>query len=82
MSRKQTRRSISVSGPTYSKLKAYCESTSQSMSGVVEDLIKTHLAGLPEPKGEVTPLFSPEELRGNRLNHIRNAVERMEAKAS
>lgn len=82
MSRKQTRRSVSVSGQTYSKLKAYCESTSQSMSGVVEELIKAHLKGLPDRDLEVTPLFSPEELRDNRLNHIRDAVERMERRAS
>ena len=37
--RKQTRRSISVSGPTYQRLKAYCQSTNQTMSGVVERLL-------------------------------------------
>lgn len=34
MAHKQTRRSISVSLTTYSRLKAYCDATEQSMSGV------------------------------------------------
>lgn len=79
MPRKQTRRSISVSGPTYTKLKAYCQSTQKTMSGVVEQLIKDHLRDLPEPKAEepeVTPLFSPEELKQNRLNHIKKVMGR------
>lgn len=36
MSSKQTRRSISVSGETYDRLKAYCEQHGRSMSGVCE----------------------------------------------
>lgn len=38
--RKQTRRSISISGPTYAKLKAHCEEKGCSMSSVVEGLLK------------------------------------------
>lgn len=40
MAAKQTRRSISVSRPTYDRLKTYCAYHNCSMSGVVEKLIK------------------------------------------
>lgn len=36
MASKQTRRSISVSGETYDRLKAYCDAHGCSMSGVCE----------------------------------------------
>jgi hypothetical protein len=36
MAKKQTRRSISVSRPTYERLKAYCETNGISMSQFVE----------------------------------------------
>jgi len=45
MARKQTRRSLSISGPTYETLKKYCDSTNQSISGVTEGLIKDFLDG-------------------------------------
>lgn len=47
MSKKQTRRSISVSGETYDKLQAYVEQHGSSCSGVVEDLLRPFL-GLEE----------------------------------
>lgn len=39
MAAKQTRRSVSVSGSTYDRLKTYCAYHNCSMSGVVEKLI-------------------------------------------
>ena len=39
MAKKQTRRSISVSRPTYERLKAYCETTGTSMSQFVEQRV-------------------------------------------
>ena len=58
MPRKQTRRSISVSGPTYERLKAYCESTSQSMSGVTERLL---LGDLGKPVDRVKLIKKAEK---------------------
>ena len=40
---KQTRRSISISGPTYDRLKTHCEDKGCSMSSVVEQLLKDTL---------------------------------------
>jgi hypothetical protein len=39
MATKQTRRSISVRGMTYDKLRQYCETSDRSMSDVVEELL-------------------------------------------
>jgi hypothetical protein len=39
MAKKQTRRSISVSRPTYERLKAYCEVNRISMSQFVEERV-------------------------------------------
>lgn len=50
MSKKQTRRSISVSGDLYDRLKEYCDQHGLSLSGVVETQLRRHL-GL----GEVEP---------------------------
>lgn len=41
--RKQTRRSISVSAGTYSRLKVYGEATNRSLSSIVEEAIEAHL---------------------------------------
>lgn len=43
MAKKQTRKSISISGDAYWKLKAFAESNNTSMSGIVEKLIKDDL---------------------------------------
>ena len=40
MAKNQSRRSISISGATYSKLKSYCLANDRSMSSVVEELVK------------------------------------------
>ena len=39
MPRKQTRRSVSVKGLTYQRLKGYCDRTGQSLSSFVENLV-------------------------------------------
>jgi len=51
MAKRQTRRSISVKGITYQRLKDYCESTGLSVSGYLEDIIaeKLDAAGVPVP---------------------------------
>lgn len=52
MAKRQTRRSISVKGITYQRLKDYCESSGLSVSGYLEDIIaeKLDAAGVPVPK--------------------------------
>jgi hypothetical protein len=39
MSKIQTRKSVSISGATYTRFKAYCRKNKETMSGVVEDLL-------------------------------------------
>lgn len=79
MARKQTRRSISVSGPTYHRLKAYCESTDTPMSRVTEQLILAHLGDepIPEPKPP-EPQVSPADMDRPALMrfHIQREAER------
>jgi hypothetical protein len=60
MAKKQTRRSVSLSQPTYERLRAYCEVNSISMSHFVEDRVGDFLgrkdrgtpAGAPRPISE------------------------------
>jgi hypothetical protein len=51
MAKRQTRRSISVKGITYQRLKDYCDTNELSVSGWLEDLIAERLdaAGVPVP---------------------------------
>jgi hypothetical protein len=51
MAKRQTRRSISVKGITYQRLKDYCDTNDLSVSGWLEDLIAERLdaAGVPVP---------------------------------
>jgi hypothetical protein len=51
MAKRQTRRSISVKGITYQRLKDYCDGTGKSVSGFLEDIIaeKLDAAGVPIP---------------------------------
>lgn len=51
MAKRQTRRSISVKGITYQRLKDYCDATGKSVSGYLEDIIaeKLDAAGAPIP---------------------------------
>lgn len=50
MSSKQTRRSISISGDCYDRLKAWCEANGRSMSGICEDEIRKFLDMAPRPE--------------------------------
>jgi hypothetical protein len=73
MAKKQTRRSVSIRGATYEKIRAYCEKHSLSMSEFVEDLIGQFFSGngatlsrptaaaAPEPKRK-TPMTAEEKL--------------------
>ena len=51
MAKRQTRRSISVKGITYQRLKDYCDATGCSVSGYLEEIIaeKLDAAGVPVP---------------------------------
>ena len=51
MAKRQTRRSISVKGITYQRLKDYCDAEGRSVSGFLEDIIaeKLDAAGVPVP---------------------------------
>ncbi len=62
--RKQTRRSISISGPLYARVRAYCEVTGISLSSLVERVVAQHLGGSPSSESNVEadePLDVPEE---------------------
>ena len=43
MAKKQTRRSISLKGLTYKKLKEHCDAQGQSVSGYLEEIIAEKL---------------------------------------
>lgn len=61
MASKQTRRSISVRGTTYSQLRDFCEQHQRSMSDVVEELLSRILEGGAEGKARpktVAPLVA------------------------
>ena len=51
MAKQQTRRSISVKGITYQRLKDYCDGQRTSVSGFLEEIIAQQLdaAGVPIP---------------------------------
>ena len=51
MAKRQTRRSISVKGITYQRLKDYCDANDKSVSGFLEEIIgeKLDAAGVPAP---------------------------------
>lgn len=51
MAKRQTRRSISVKGITYQRLKDYCDANNISVSGYLEEIIAERLdaAGVPVP---------------------------------
>lgn len=61
MSTKQTRRSISVSGDCYDRLKAYCKRENRSMSGVVEDELRKFLGMAPRDEGQERGFVSTVE---------------------
>lgn len=58
MAKKQTRRSISVSRPTYERLKAYCETNGISMSQFVEKRVGDFLGRTDTPTADA-PAVEP-----------------------
>lgn len=62
MAKRQTRRSISVKGITYQRLKNFCESQGMSVSGYLEDIIARRLdeANVPVPE-KVEPRPEPTQ---------------------
>ena len=62
MAKQQTRRSISVKGITYQRLKNFCESQGMSVSGYLEDIIARRLdeANVPIPE-KVDPRPEPAQ---------------------
>jgi hypothetical protein len=88
MSKKQTRRSISVSGVTHDRLKDYCELNNTTCSAVVEDLVRKFLGmeerapnlkkpPVPRVERAVAPTPPP-----SRTEQIREAVARQDAAAA
>lgn len=68
MAKRQTRRSISVKGITYQRLKNFCEAQGLSVSGYLEDIIAGRLdeANVPvpervDPRPEPTAVKPPHE---------------------
>jgi hypothetical protein len=61
MASKQTRRSISISGESYDRLKAYCEQNNKSMSGVCEVEIRKFLDMQPRAERLARPPSSTVE---------------------
>lgn len=61
MAKRQTRRSISVKGITYQRLKDFCEGQGVSVSGYLEEIIaeKLDAAGAPVPE-KVEPRPRPK----------------------
>lgn len=67
MAKRQTRRSISVKGITYQRLKNFCEGQSMSVSGYLEDIIAERLdaANVPVPE-RVEPRPAPQQAEPQR----------------
>jgi hypothetical protein len=65
MAKRQSRRSISVKGITYQRLKNFCETTGLSVSGYLEDIIAAKLdaANVPVPE-KVEPRPTPKTADG------------------
>lgn len=51
MAKRQTRRSISIKGITYQRLKDYCDAQKMTVSGYLEEILaeKLDAAGVPVP---------------------------------
>ena len=69
MAKRQTRRSISVKGITYQRLKDYCDANDKSVSGFLEEIISERLdaAGVPiptvlKPRPQRKPVIDQEEI--------------------
>ena len=68
MAKRQTRRSISVKGITYQRLKNYCQAHGISVSGYLEEIIaeKLDAAGVPVPDF-VEPRASPKPVNADEI---------------
>ncbi len=63
MAKKQTRRSISVRGDIYERVKKFCDARGISMSAFVEERILEYLdAGKSKKKGKAAPKELQEEI--------------------
>jgi len=60
MAKKQTRRSLSVKGLSYQRLKAWCDANGRSASGVAEELFEQFLDAQGQPKETI---LRPVQLR-------------------
>lgn len=60
MAKKQTRRSVSIRGTTYERIRAYCERNDLSMSEFVEDLISKFFSGTRPAGGRSVTVSSVE----------------------
>ena len=73
MSKRQTRKSISVRGITYQRLKNWCERNGQSISSLVEELAnaRMHAEGEPVPdKVDKTPSKPPVNVEAISSQHF------------
>ena len=52
MTKKQTRRAVSVKPDTYAKMREHCEANGKSMSGFLEERIAEFFESKSEPKEE------------------------------
>ena len=59
MAKRQTRRSISVKGITYQRLKTYCDSKGKSVSGFLEEIIADRLDAVNAPIPIRLPVAAP-----------------------
>lgn len=61
MARKQTRRSLGVSGKTYARIEAYCKREGRSIAGYIEELVGADLDAKGEARVEVSPYHYPKK---------------------
>ena len=66
MAKKQTRRSISLKGLTYQRVKEYCEAQDRSISGFLEELVEKKLRNVPPVVREEVSSSSAEKSVGLR----------------
>jgi len=68
MAKKQTRRSISLKGLTYQRLKNLCERREESISGFVERLVAEKMDEVGEPIPEKVDPPEPKPLTPEEIN--------------
>jgi hypothetical protein len=68
MGKRQTRRTISLKGLTYQRLKDYCDAEGHSVSGYLEDIIKVRLDALRVPVPETLRPRGPTAKRAVKLD--------------